>query len=113
MNYCLVNFGQVTGFRQKAMHKSPLCISTGGLKNQDFHTLRFGDWLPAEVKEFIRVVDRNAVLFSTMFELKIPSTSQLKVTALSKVCNLQKSNITNAFSWHLFPTSLGAQFSLS
>ncbi len=32
MNYCLVNFGPVTD-RRKAMHKSPLCMSTGGLKN--------------------------------------------------------------------------------
>ena len=33
MNYCPVNFGQVTGSGQKVMHKSPKCISTGGLKN--------------------------------------------------------------------------------
>ncbi len=32
MNFCLVNFYKVTD-RQKAMHKSPPCISTGGLKN--------------------------------------------------------------------------------
>ncbi len=34
MNYFLVlGFGRVTSDGQKAMHQSPLCISTGVLKN--------------------------------------------------------------------------------
>ncbi len=35
VNFGQVNFGQVTD-RRKAMHKSPLCISTGGLKKLEY-----------------------------------------------------------------------------
>ncbi len=38
MNYFLgLGFGQVTSDGQKAMHKSPPCISTGVLKNTTWH----------------------------------------------------------------------------
>ncbi len=44
MNYYLVlNFGLVTPDRQKAMHKSPPCISTGVLKKQKQRNKYFYD----------------------------------------------------------------------
>ncbi len=62
MNFCLVNFYKVTD-RRKVMHKSPLCISTGGLNKHTVMLLHPHKLLWCQCEPGTVQVPKMAIIF--------------------------------------------------
>ena len=78
MNFFLVNFGQVTDRRtdrQTVMHKSPPCISTGGLKNKNFvESIRSG--LSSRIEQSINEHLIYVYIYGRVFETGLSKSFQ-------------------------------------
>ncbi len=82
MNYFLVvNFGQVTSDRQKAMHKSPPCIRTGVLKKSRKLVPNVSRFSPYELyQSCIDDIHFSTILYSLWFRMIFVYLKDLFVT---------------------------------